>query len=88
MALERQAIGIVIGKLMAERDFWKLLLLLGGVFFLFEFHEVARESSDMNTCVSIARDALLVKGLDQPSSHAAAVSHCNGNPYEQKQLES
>ena len=88
MALERQAIGIVIGKLMAERDFWKLLLLLGGVFFLFEFHEVARESSDMNTCVSITKDALLVRGFDQPSSLAAAVSQCNGNPYEQKELES
>ena len=66
-------------KMPAERDFWKLLLLLGGVFFLFEFHELAKESSDMNTCVSINKDALLVKGLDEPSSHASAVSQCNGN---------
>ena len=66
-------------KMPAERDFWKLLLPLGGVFFLFEFHEVAKESSDMNTCVSISKNALMVEGLDEPSSHAAAVGQCNGN---------
>tara|TARA_Y100000589_G_scaffold119574_1_gene113892 strand:+ start:89 stop:340 length:252 start_codon:yes stop_codon:yes gene_type:complete len=79
--MERQEIGIVTGKMKmpAERDFWKLLLLLGGVFFLFEFHEVAKESSDMNTCVSISKKALMVEGLDEPSSHAAAVGQCNGN---------
>ena len=79
--MTRKEIGTVTGKMPAERDFWKLLLLLGGVWFLFEFHEVARESSDMNTCVTISKEALMVEGIDEPSSHAAAVSQCNGNPH-------
>ena len=66
-----------------ELDAWKLLLVVGGAVFLFQFSEVAREARDMNRCVVIQNGAIKKTVKDESWAFALAVSKCNGNPYRQ-----